>query len=264
MSQTLIQKLSADSSQQAAEIAIALEVIQAMDVASQAVALNAEQAEQAVQQAAQTVAKGDTVMNLTVEGIQAVQSTVLETARKVKLLGESSEQISTIVDLITTFASQTNLLAFNATVEAARVGEAGLGFAAIANEVQELARQSKEALEEIKSVTSSIQVATQEVVKEIESEITQVKTGTRLVNETRQSLNQITQVSTHIGSLVEAIAQATLVQSQASETVTQTMKGVATVANQTSTEADQALSSFERLQEVAEVLQAGVGRFKLK
>ncbi|HEY9630697.1 MAG TPA: methyl-accepting chemotaxis protein [Coleofasciculaceae cyanobacterium] len=263
-SETLVQKLSAEALKQAEEISVALDVVQELDGAVQAVAVNAEQAEQAVQLAANTVAKGDAVMNRTVEGIQAVQATVTETAKKVKLLGESSEQISAIVDLITTFASQTNLLAFNATIEASRAGEAGRGFAAIASEVQELARQSKEALEEINKVVDSIQIATKEVVQEIESGITQAATGTSLVNETRQSLNKITEVSVQIGSLVEAIARATVVQSQASATVTQTMIDVAAIANQTSTEADQASSSFEQLREVAKVLQQGVGRFKLE
>jgi len=84
------------------------------------------------------------------------------------------------------------------------------------------------------------------------------------VNETRQSLNKITEVSVQIGQLVETIAQATVVQSHASETVTQTMKGVAAIANRTSTEATQASSSFEELREVAQVLQQEVGRFKLQ
>jgi methyl-accepting chemotaxis protein PixJ len=263
-SETLVQKLSAEALQQAEEISVALEVVQEMDEAVRAVATNAKKAERAVQQAAETVTKGDAVMNRTVEGIQAVQATVAETANKVKLLGESSEQISRIVDLITTFASQTNLLAFNASIEAGRAGKAGQGFAAIASEVQVLAQQSKQALEEIKKVVSSIQAATQEAVKEIESSITQVATGTNLVNETRQSLTKITEVSVQIGQLVEAIAQATVVQSHAAETVTRTMQSVAVSANKTSTDANQASSSFEELREVAQVLQQGMSRFKLQ
>ena len=263
-SKTLVQSLSSEALTQVEEIAIALGVVQELDDAVKAVATNAEQAEQAVQQAADTVAKGDAVMNRTVQGIQAVQATVTETAKKVKLLGESSKQISTIVDLITTFASQTNLLAFSATIEASRAGDAGRGFAAIATEVQELARQSKEALEEIKNVVDSIQTATQEVVREIESGINQAATGTELVNETRQSLNNITEVSIQIGSLVEAIAQATVVQSQAAATVTQTMRNVAAIADHTSLNADEASFSFEQLRDVAQVLQQEVGRFKLQ
>ncbi|NJR64788.1 MAG: GAF domain-containing protein [Leptolyngbyaceae cyanobacterium CRU_2_3] len=258
-----IQGLSADALRQAEEISLALEIVKDMANTVQTVAANAEQAELAVQQAAQTVEEGDAVMNRTVDGIQVIRATVADTAKKVKHLGESSQKISKVVELISAFAAQTNMLALNASIEASRAGEEGRGFAVVANEVRSLARQSAEATEEIRKLVSNIQAETSEVVTAMESGIEQVVTGTRLVDETRQSLNKITAVSAQISELVEAIAQATVTQSQASEVVTQTMKDAAASASKTSTEASQVSASFEELRKVAQVLQEGVGQFKV-
>jgi methyl-accepting chemotaxis protein len=219
----------------------------------QTVALNAERAEVMVQQTAQTVQEGDLAMNRTVDGIQAIRATVAETAKKVKHLGESSQKISTVVELISAFASQTNMLALNASIEASRAGESGRGFAIVASEVRALAQRSAEATEEIRKLVSSIQAETNEVV-----------VGTQLVDETRQSLNKITQASGKISELVAAIAQATVVQSEATGTVSQTMQDLAATANKTSVGASQVADSFEQLQEVAQTLQASVGRFRVK
>lgn len=101
-----------------------------------AVATSAQQAEAAVKQATQTVEASDAAMNRTVEGIVAIRETLTETSNKVKRLGESSQKISKIVNLIDVFADQTNLLALNASIEAARAGEQGRGFAVVANQVR--------------------------------------------------------------------------------------------------------------------------------
>ncbi|NJO79829.1 MAG: methyl-accepting chemotaxis protein [Cyanobacteria bacterium RM1_2_2] len=259
-----IQTLSAEAGKQAVEITDALEQIERMTQVGRVVAANAEQAETIVQQATQTVQEGDAAMNRTVDGIQAIRSTVAETARKVKHLGESSQKISTVVELISAFASQTNMLALNASIEASRAGESGRGFAIVASEVRALAQRSAEATEEIRKLVSSIQAETNEVVVAMESGTEQVVIGTKLVDETRQSLNKITSASAKISALVESIAQATVVQSEAAETVTQTMQGVASSANKTSAEANQVASSFEQLQTVAQTLQASVDRFKVR
>lgn len=262
-SETSVQLLSTEALRQTVEIAAALELVKEMAAAVQEVAVNAEQAEVAVQLSAETVKEGDEAMNRTVDGIQAIRRTVAETAKKVKYLGESSQKISTVVDLISAFAAQTNMLALNASIAAARAGEEGKGFAVVAEEVRALARQSAEATEEIKKLIINIQTETREVVTAMESGTEQVVAGTKLVDETRQSLNKITAVSRQISHLVEAIAQATVVQSKASETVTETIRDVATIANKTSSEADQVSSSFAQLRKVAQALQESVDQFKV-
>lgn len=258
-----IQSLSTEALRQAEEIAVALERAQEMAQSVKLVAANAEEALEAVVEASQTVEEGDHAMNRTVDGILAIRETVAETAKKVKHLGESSQKISTVVNLISTFAAQTNLLALNASIEAARAGEEGRGFAVVADEVRSLARQSAEATSEIEKLVAAIQGETNEVVAAMEAGTEQVVMGTRLVDETRQSLNKITTVSSKISDLVASITQATVVQSQASQAVTQTMTNVAAIAEKTSQEATFVSSSFEQLLKVAKTLETEVGQFKV-
>lgn len=263
LNESSVQALSQEALRQAEEIALALGLVKDMANAVQLVATNAEQAERAMQQANETVAEGDRVMNRTVEGIQVVRSTIADTAKKVKHLGESSQKISKVVELISAFAAQTNMLALNASIEASRAGEEGRGFAVVASEVRALARQSAEATEDIRKLVASIQTETSEVVMAMESGIEQVVVGTKLVDETRHSLNKISAVSVQISELVAAIAQSTVAQSQTSDTVTQTMRDVAAIADKTSTEVNQVAVSFEQLRQVAQTLQAGIGQFKV-
>jgi methyl-accepting chemotaxis protein PixJ len=258
-----VQTLAAEALRQANEVSLALRQIEQMAAAGRAVALSAEQAEAVVLQAAQTVEDGDAAMNRTVDGIQSIRDTVAETAKKVKHLGESSQKISTVVELISTFAAQTNMLALNASIEASRAGEDGRGFAVVASEVRALAKRSAEATEEIRKLIVGIQSETNEVVATMEAGTEQVVMGTQLVDEARQSLNKITAVSTQISHLVESISQATVVQSQASDVVSQTMQDVAAIASKTSSEANQVSASFEELRHVAQSLQSSVDQFKV-
>ena len=258
-----VQGVSADALRQEEEIAAALAQIQEMSNSIWDVANSAEQAEVAVKRATQTVEAGDAAMNLTVNGILAIRATVTETSKKVKQLGESSQQISQVVNLIGRFAAQTNLIALKASIEAARAGEEGRGFAVLADEVRALARQSAEATSEIEGLVTKIQTETNEVVAAMEVGTEQVATSTKLVHETRQSLNKISDASAQISALVEAIASAAVVQSHASESVTQTMSGVAAIASKNSSEANLVSVSFKELLVVAQELQASVGQFKV-
>ncbi|MDF5715700.1 MAG: methyl-accepting chemotaxis protein [Rhizonema sp. NSF051] len=259
-----VQSLSTEALVQAEEISTALTLVTAMANKAREVAANAVRAEEAVKEADRTVAEGDAVMNQTVDGMHAIRLTVADTAKKVKYLGESSQKISKAVDLIDAFATRTNTLAINASVEASRVGSQGRGFSIIADEVRTLARQSAEATEEIRHSVFSIQAQTREIVAAIESGTEQVVTGTNLIDVTRRSLNKITAVSSEISQLVTTISQATISQSQTSEIVTQTMHNVALIANQTSAEANHVTESFEQLRQVAKLLQESVGQFKVR
>jgi twitching motility protein PilJ len=258
-----VRDLSTEALRQSQEIKDVLNQIQVMSQSIQAVASNAEKAEAAARAATQTVTAGDLAMNRAVDGILTIQETVSETAKKVKQLGEASQSISKVVKLIGTFAAQTNLLALKASIEAARAGEEGRGFAVLADEVRVLAQQSAQATSEIENLVANIQNETQEVVAAMEAGNQQVAMGTKLVDETRQSLNQITAVNYQITELVEAIAQASFTQSQVSTSVTQTMTDVAAIANQTSNEASQVSASFEELLMVAEELQTSAKQFKV-
>ncbi|WP_073547984.1 methyl-accepting chemotaxis protein [Chroogloeocystis siderophila] len=258
-----VAELSTEALRQAEEIALALEKVRQMSLSIQAVAESAAQAEAAVQQANETVLAGDRAMNRTVDGIEAIRETVAETSAKVRQLGESSQKISKVVSLISSFAEQTSLLSLNAAIEAARAGEEGRGFAVVADEVGSLARQSAEATAEIEKLVAEIQAETNALVAAMEAGTERVVTGTRLVDETRQSLNKITVVSAQISSLVQAISEASVMQSQASEEVTKTMSDVAAIADRTSNEATQVSAAFKQLLAVADEMQTSVGQFKV-
>jgi methyl-accepting chemotaxis protein PixJ len=261
---TSIQKLSNEALRQAEEIGTALDQIQKMAMSTQAVSLSARQAEEEVQQANRTVQSGDAAMNRTVEGILVIRDTVAATAKKIKRLSESSQKISKVVNLISNFAAQTNMLALNASIEAARAGEQGRGFAVVADEVRSLARQSATATAEIEKLVQEIQMETSEVSAAMESGTEQVVKGTQLVNETRQSLNEIAAVANRIKGMVESIAQASNVQTTEAEAASHIIERVAGMANQNSEDALQTLKSFQKLLETAQTLQTSVGQFKVE
>jgi methyl-accepting chemotaxis protein PixJ len=258
-----IGSLATESMRQAEDIGQALDRIQSLAYSARMVLNNAEQAEQAVKQSNRSVEEGEIAMNRTVDGILAIRETVAETAKKVKRLGESTQKISKVVNLISSFADQTNLLALNASIEAAHAGEEGRGFAVVAEEVRSLARQSAEATAEIEKVVAEIQEETNDVVKAMEAGTEQVVAGTKMVEETRSSLNQITAASAQINQLVTAIAAAAAEQSQTSEEITETMADVATISNETSIAITQVSESFQKLLEVSRNLDLSVSQFKV-
>ena len=261
--ETFAQTLFEGAMQQAHEIATAQQRIQMMADSTRAVAANAKHAEAAVQKAAGTVESGDMVMDLTVDGMLGIRETVAEAAKKVKHLGESSQKISKVVNLISGFADKTNILAMNASIEAARAGEDGQGFGMVAEEVRLLAQQSAKASAEIEKLIYSIQRETNEVIAAMEKGTEQVASGTKLVNDTRQSLNQIKGASADIKQLVESIASAAIAQSQDSEEVSQTMTEVASIAEQTSISVTHVSDSFKELLTVAKSLEESVDQFYL-
>jgi methyl-accepting chemotaxis protein PixJ len=259
-----VAELSLEALQQSEDIGLALHRLQDMAGSIELVVNNALIAESAVMESAELVQAGDAAMNLAVEGILTIRNTVAETAKKVKRLGESSQKISKVVNLISSFAAQTNLLALNASIEAARAGEEGRGFAVVAEEVRSLARQSAAATGEIETLVASIQAQTSEVVMAMEAGTEQVVIGTKLVDETRSSLNRITAISLKIGELVESIAQAALLQSENSTQVTQSIDRVADISHKTSLRADNVQASFQDLLQLAQELQKNVGQFKIE
>ena len=262
-SESSVLGLSKEAVRQSQEINISLDRIQEMSQSIRTVTASAQEAEGLVQQSNVTLLEGDEAMNRTVEGILAIRSTVAETSKKVKRLGESSQKISKVVNLISSFAEQTNLLALNAAIEAARAGEEGRGFGVVADRVRSLARQSTAASREIETLVAEIQAETNEVVTAMESGTEQVVIGTKLVEEARQTLNKIGEASAQINTLVETISQASQAQFTASEIVSDSISDIAAIALNTSTEANQVSNSFQELLQIAQELQKSVGQFKV-
>jgi methyl-accepting chemotaxis protein PixJ len=249
--------------QQSEEITTALGDIQQMVDSTQAVVTNAELVQVAVQQTNQTVESGDAAMNLTVKAIEGIRETVAQTSKKIKRLSESSQKISKVVNLISNFATQTNVLALNAAIEATRAGEYGKGFAVVADEVRSLSRQSAAATIEIEKLVQDIQAETGEVAVAMETGIQQVVEGTNLVNDTRQNLNAIASATAEITQLIQRITEATQKQMCQSVTVTASMKDVAEIANKTFAESQEIATVFQDLSGMAQDLLTTASKFKV-
>ncbi|WP_017295779.1 methyl-accepting chemotaxis protein [Geminocystis herdmanii] len=249
--------------EQVGSITDVLSTIKQMSRSSNLVAESAEQAEEALQKAQESVEMGDSAMNRTVRSILEIRVTVQQAAEQVKKLGDTTQNIATVVGLIGRFAAQTHLLALKASIEAARAGEQGTGFAVIAEEVRALATQSAQATSDIDKLVNEILNETKVVVTAMEEGSEQVIEGSKLVEETRQSLNQIAAATIQINELVEAIAAAAFEQSENSEEVKSKMEDVARIAEKTTISVTQLSDSFVELQDVARKLESNVSQFKV-
>ncbi|MBP0000007.1 MAG: GAF domain-containing protein [Cyanobacteria bacterium SID2] len=256
-------ELSAQAQKQFEEITKALDRIQEMVRFTQTTADNAQQVEIALGQANQTLGAGDDAMNRTVEGIADIRKTVAAAAKGIERLTQSSQNIAKVVSLINNFATQTNLLALNAAIEATRAGEYGRGFAVVADEVRSLARQSADATTEIEKLVQEIQEETKDVTLAMEMASEQVTKGTNLVGETRQTLNDIVAATAQISELVQGITHATQVQTEQAKSVTEVMRGIAAIANQTSENSIEISERFKEALNTAQDLQTSAGRFKV-
>ncbi|MEH2040452.1 methyl-accepting chemotaxis protein [Nostoc sp.] len=258
-----IRHLAEEALTQAAEINRTLDAVDQMTQSMKAVAESAEKAAFIANHAAHTATKSGHAMDLTVQNILSLRETVGETAKKVKRLGESSQQISRVVSLINQIAIQTNLLAINAGIEAARAGEEGQGFAVVAEEVGELAVRSAAATQEIEQIVENIQRETSEVVQAMEIGTTQVVEGTRIVEEAKQSLSEILDVSSQIDFLVQSISTATASQVETSQSVSQLMKDIAAISQRTSDSSRQVSESLQQTVDISQQLQETVEAFKV-
>ncbi|MFB6274587.1 MAG: GAF domain-containing protein [Halothece sp.] len=258
-----INQLSDQATQQSEALSGALQQVQSMTNATQEVANNAQAINEAVQKSNETVSSGDAAMNRTVEGIEGIRDAVSETSRNIRQLGESSQKISRVVNLISDFSKQTQLLSLNASIEATRAGEYGRGFAVVADEVRSLARQSADATKEIEDLVAEIRNQTSEAIKVTERAIAQVSSGTNLVQEAKEELNAIAAATAEISKLVEGITEASQGQLEQSQSVTQTMKEVAEIANATSEQSTALSASFKQALDTAQELQTTVDKFKI-
>jgi methyl-accepting chemotaxis protein PixJ len=261
--ETEIRLLATTANEQAEKIEETLRQVEAGAISIQSVATSARQAALVATAASATAESGGQAMDNTVININQLRETVAETAKKVKRLGESSQQISKAVGLINQIALQTNLLAINASIEAARAGEEGRGFAVVAEEVAQLATQSSAATKEIEKIVSTIQRETSEVTQAMELSTAQVVEGTKSVEQTKLSLKEIIDQSKEIDAFLQTISESAIEQVKSSESMKLVMAGVAEVSAQTSTSSSQVSNSLQATVAITRELQAVVGKFKV-
>jgi twitching motility protein PilJ len=258
-----IRSLAQQAIEEAEETRNTLMSVEQMSQSIQTVAQNADRAEQIVDDTYNTVLNSTNNMDLTVDSILNLRTTVGETAKKMKRLGESSQKISQAVSFIEEIALRTNILAINATVEAGRAGEYGEGFTIVAEQVAALAEQSAAATKEIATIVAAIQAETQEVNQAMESGTTQVVETTRLVESTKESLALVLEKSQAIDRLMESISESTVSQANTSQNVTSLMQKIAQLSETTSKSSQAVAQSIVETAQVAAKLQSTVAQFKV-
>jgi twitching motility protein PilJ len=261
--QDYIKYLAESENTQIKKINRTLVTVEQMTKSIQALADGAQEITAIANHANQNANKSGKAMDLTVENILSLQETVGETAKKVRHLGESSQQISRVVSLINQIAIQTNLLAINAGIEAARAGEEGQGFAVVAEEVGELATRSAAATQEIEQIVEQIKRDTDEVVKAMEVGTNQVIQSTQIAADAKQSLSEIVDISQQIDAFVKSIATASVSQVETSKVINQLMKDVLAISQRTGESCRQISMSLQKTVEISQQLEQKVETFKV-
>ena len=208
--------------------------------------------------------EGGAVVSETVVGMNSIADAVSAGAASVSELGKRGEQIGEIIAVINDIADQTNLLALNAAIEAARAGEHGRGFAVVADEVRKLADRTTKATEEIGLSIQAIQSETGEAVSKMNAGTDQVAVGVEKATEAGKSLEQIVAGAQNVASNIQSIAAAAEQQSAAAEEVSRNIESITAVTAQSTEGAQQAAEAATQLSGKAEELLALVGRFKIK
>ncbi|WP_308254783.1 HAMP domain-containing methyl-accepting chemotaxis protein [Geminocystis sp. GBBB08] len=259
-----IQLLAEQTLSEADETRKTLKSVQQMSLSIQQVATNANQAATLADDAYSLTQEGSKVIDETVASILSLRSKVGNTAKKMKRLGESSQNISQVVSLIQEIALKTNLLAINASVEASRAGEQGQGFTIVAEQVGALAQQSASATKQIAQLVAEIQQETQEVTLAMEAGTSQVVNTTRLVESTKQRLEQVLNRSRSINELMKNISQSTVSQAKTSRLVTELMKQIAQQSEERLNSSLEIAKSIKATAQVAQQMESVVEQFKVE
>ena len=204
----------------------------------------------------------DTVIG-TVEGINNIRETIRETEKRIKRLGERSQEISSVVSLINSIAERTHILALNASMHAASAGEAGRGFAVVADEVQRLAENAREATAQIASLVNNIQTETSDAVTTMNSAISEVVTGTQLAEKAGEQMQETMQQTNALAEMVQKIATSSIEQAKTTTAITERAKSIKESTEKTNTELSEQSASADKLVGYSALLVEAVGVFKL-
>ena len=207
--------------------------------------------------------KGAQAVQNAIRGMNDIRDQIQETSKRIKRLGESSQEIGEIVQLISDITEQTNVLALNAAIQAASAGEAGRGFTVVAEEVQRLAERSAEATKHISAIVKSIQRDTQDAVEAMERSTQGVVQGTKTADEADQALREIQQVSNRLAELIGSISKATQQQADSATKVAANMKAILAITQLTTEGTKQTAASAAKLTALADGLKSSVSGFKL-
>jgi twitching motility protein PilJ len=207
--------------------------------------------------------QGALAVRNTIAGMDGIREHIQETSKRIKRLGESSQEIGEIVDLISDITEQTNVLALNAAIQAASAGEAGRGFSVVAEEVQRLAERSADATKQIGALVKMIQSDTHDAVAAMEKSTLGVVEGAKLSEVSGQSLKEIERVSNELATLINSISVSTQVQTEMASEVASVMQDIMNITEQTTEGTRLSSESAAKLTNLASGLKGSVAGFKL-
>lgn len=261
--QNITNQLAEASEHQAQEIAGASAAMNEMALSIDQVSANASESADVALRSVQIASNGADVVNRSIEGMDHIREQIQETSKRIKRLGESSQEIGNIVSLINDIADQTNILALNAAIQASMAGEAGRGFAVVADEVQRLAERSASATKQIEGLVKTIQTDTNEAVISMEQTTAEVVRGANLAKDAGIALDEIQTVSGDLAKLIASISDAAKLQSASASHIATTMNVVQEITSQTTTATFDTARSVSELASMAESLRESVTDFKL-
>jgi twitching motility protein PilJ len=262
-SQATALQLAKASEHQAHEIAGASAAINEMAVTIDQVSLNAEESARVADRSVQLADTGANVVRNTIEGMDTIREQIQDTSKRIKRLGESSQEIGDIISLINDIADQTNILALNAAIQASMAGDAGRGFAVVADEVQRLAERSSAATRQIEALVKTIQNDTSEAVISMEKTTADVVRGAELANDAGVALAEIEEVSGDLAELIQNISNAARQQASSANHVSNTMNVIQDITSQTAQGTMATARSIGNLSDLANELRNSVAGFTL-
>ena len=248
---------------QAREIQAAGEAVQLITKSIKEVDSSAAQSANVARRTLVATEQGARAVRNTVSGMDAIREQIQDTSKRIKRLGESSQEIGEIVDLISDITEQTNVLALNAAIQAASAGEAGRGFSVVAEEVQRLAERSGEATKQIGALVKTIQGDTHDAVAAMEKSTLGVVEGAKLSDVAGQSLREIEQVSNELAALINSISTSTQVQTDMASEVASVMQDILQITVQTTEGTRLTANSIAQLTGLTSDLRGSVAGFKL-
>jgi twitching motility protein PilJ len=256
-------KLAIAAGQQAEQVREATDTINEIAESFDAMAERSRESSEEAQRSVAIAHNGSQLVQQTIKGMDTIRDQIQDTSKRVKRLGESSQEIGDIVELINGIAEQTNILALNAAIQSASAGGAGRGFAVVADEVQRLAERASNATRRIEMLVQNIQTDTSEAVVSMESTTSEVVSGAEKAEDAGEALQRIESVSKDLSRLIEDISQEAQAQSEAAKQIAGQMNSIRDVSIQTSGGSNQTAQSMGKLADLVQKLSDSVADFKL-